>query len=231
MNQEQCLQEIHRLTATIQEYKNKYSSIFDQLCAQAVRQEFSTGGEGMHRGYYCPSPIADIVIGNNNRGRLLKRPSSRSRISYVYFFNRENQIVAVEIPNRNAREVLLHEDEKELGFEFSQYGLKSVSECIYYAGRIQSYALGMINSYANTVIEYTCEEYQYSESGLETAACVILTKMPSREPICQHLEYHFRHQSDGYLSQYTVTEFDEDSAKRDSIWSNHSFDVCIKRKI
>ena len=51
---------------------------YDKFLEDAQRAvcsiEYGRGGELFHRGYYFPSPFFDLVVGNANRGRLVKRP-------------------------------------------------------------------------------------------------------------------------------------------------------------
>ncbi|MBQ9673696.1 MAG: hypothetical protein IJV39_03625 [Ruminococcus sp.] len=47
----------------------------------------------MQLGYYCPSPVFDLIVGNVHRGKILKRMTKRSRPVMKYGFNSDNQIV------------------------------------------------------------------------------------------------------------------------------------------
>jgi hypothetical protein len=49
-------------------------------------------------------------------------------------------------------------------------------------------------------------------------------------PLLQHQQYHFEHDAGGYLSKYTVIEFDGQTAKK-SVWDDHLFDVKIRRNV
>ncbi len=48
-----------------------------------MRHEIGLGGELMHRGYYCPSLIEDVVVGNTKRGRISKRTTSKAKEPFV----------------------------------------------------------------------------------------------------------------------------------------------------
>ena len=58
-------------------------------------REYSKGGESTHRGYYCPSPVIDLLIGNVSRGRLLKRRPAVN-YDYIYCLNEARQIIMVD---------------------------------------------------------------------------------------------------------------------------------------
>ena len=83
-----------RLEAKILQYEGKLCEL-EKLSESIVRWEKATGGEVIYRGYYNPSLTADIVIGNNKRGKLLKRPTAKSKITYEYGFDSSDRIVKV----------------------------------------------------------------------------------------------------------------------------------------
>lgn len=63
---------------------------------EELREVCAVGARYLHRGYYCPSPFRDILISNARRGRLLKRPTSRSTPSHRYFFDSDNKMMIAE---------------------------------------------------------------------------------------------------------------------------------------
>ena len=66
-----------------------------EILGSAVRFEYAAAGD-IHRGFYCPSPVLDIVIGNVHRGRILKRVTARSKISHRFGFDAGNTLVYAE---------------------------------------------------------------------------------------------------------------------------------------
>ena len=59
-----------------------------QKCKELVNTyQYAVGGELLHRGYYCPSPVKDIVMGNCNRGKMIKHPIKfEQKMMYEYGF-------------------------------------------------------------------------------------------------------------------------------------------------
>lgn len=64
------------------------------------------GDECIHRGYYCPSLIKDIVIGNCKCGGIIKRRTAKSErdLSYEYGFCDDQLIFVRQIFSERVRE-------------------------------------------------------------------------------------------------------------------------------
>lgn len=73
--------ECDRINKKVEILKEKYIDLYDSYSKQVVRYEVGVGGELMHRGYYCPSLVEDIIVGNAKRGRIAKRITSRTKNS------------------------------------------------------------------------------------------------------------------------------------------------------
>ena len=69
---EKLFHECDRFQEVAHTYKKTCNTIYKDLLNDVVRTEYARGGETIHRGYYCPSPVYDIIVGGASRGRLLK---------------------------------------------------------------------------------------------------------------------------------------------------------------
>ena len=74
----------NELLQRFEEYKDKGAEIISLYHPEDCTVEFGRGGREMDRGYYCPSPILDFLVGGLNRGRLLKRQPSPETYDWVY---------------------------------------------------------------------------------------------------------------------------------------------------
>lgn len=72
-------------------------SYFTEIEKRVVKKEFSRGGECLHRGFYCPSPVLDIVIGDCKRGKLIKNP--RKTPDFEYWFDADNKVTLAKRPD------------------------------------------------------------------------------------------------------------------------------------
>lgn len=48
----------------------------------------------MHREYYCPSLVQDIICGNVNRGKLYKGEKHPSKLDFEYWYNNKGKLIA-----------------------------------------------------------------------------------------------------------------------------------------
>ena len=58
-----------KLLALFEDYEHQYASLSERFSVDALLRKYGRGGEMLHRGALCPSPIYDLVIGNVRRGR------------------------------------------------------------------------------------------------------------------------------------------------------------------
>lgn len=218
--------ECNRLAEIVEQYRGECQLIYERLKNEAVREKFAVGGEKIHRGFYCPSPIIDVV-GNANRGKLLKRLTARSKPTYRYSFDRDGRLIIAE--HGGYKEIIIRRDDVETGILFTKkWGIYAVSECIYNGEKIQSYVFGLYDEGEKCINEYSKETYEYSENGLETVDWRRFSNYLGRQTL-EHEKYHFSHK-DGYLSQYKVVEYDGDTPK-DSVYNDRVFDVYVKRLV
>lgn len=54
------------------EYSPRYNELYSKVTSNIVRKEYSSKGSEIHRGFYCPSPVQDVVIGNCKEEGFLK---------------------------------------------------------------------------------------------------------------------------------------------------------------
>lgn len=233
-NREKCkpfLLDCQRFAATAERYKDQCQLFFDELVDEVVREEYAVGGEILHRGYYCPSPILDIVVGNGNRGKLLKRLTSRSHPTYIYRFNKDDRLIIVENQN-GIKEIILRDGSIETGIEFSKRcEILSLTECIYSGSQIQSYSHCLYDSNTKISDNYHLENYKYSMDGLESADLFRFSNFRNK-PLIRHDKYLFQHDEEGFLSHYKLIEYDErNRAKEDSYTKDRIYDVYLKRKV
>lgn len=198
--------------------KDRYS----EYLSKVVRKELSSGGELLPRGYYNPSPIVDIVVGNTGgKGKLLKRITSKSKPAYEYCFDKDDKLILVNYLHSNCAELLEYTGDTVTGITFSNnenYEITQIIECKYdKSGRIISTLIARSSFNDCNINEIEKETYAYDENGLNIAEYFHYFN-----GILNYDRFRFHHDKEGYL-----TEYQSDN----SAIENNTYKIAVKRKI
>lgn len=232
-----------RIEHIIKEYCSKYKECFEGVSAQITTQQYCYGGD-IHRGFYNPSIVEDIVIGNVKRGRLTNKIKPHCRPAYTYGFDKQNKLIT-SVGNYG-REFIIYNSDCQIGITFDRYGIVAVCESQYENEKLKSYTYYRCGSSDNTVIDLRREVYTHSKNKLVVDVyCFLNYKNAEIEKILDSLKYlpcmcqkenNFEHTKyifllDGeYLKTYTIEEYDGDK-RISSMWDNRIFKVNKKRRI
>ncbi len=218
---------------------NLYEDNLDELYIQAensiVRKEYGRGGEVMHRGFYCPSPIQDIIIGNCNRGRLIKNP--RKPPDYEYGFDQDGKLLSVkqffnEIGNAYETELLFYEGDtvNSVSYQKEEWGNRIgwLTRCVYENGLIKTYDMASIFDPRESWEER--REFQKQIRGL----CHNVAKALSEESFRDYIENCENGQND-YTAKICSDMHTENFEYKDKILvsstlEGYNFDLNILRQ-
>ena len=224
-----------------QEYSKKYNELFDAAYNNICRKEYAKGGEIIHRGYYCPSPVLDIVIGNCNRGRILKRPPKENNYNYEYWFDSNNRLICVCEWNNifgkfqiSSTELFIYSTNNVLSLHYNHNlylkdnsaDINFISECFYSQNKIVKYVFALFFGECRCE-EIRSESYEYKDSQIQS---VMLEDYNFSAKILRRNKYLFEHDENGFLSSYKVQELDGVTIKN-GYWDEHVFSIGKKRKI
>lgn len=129
----------------------------------------------LHRGFFCPSPVQDLIVNNARRGRIITRPTARTRISHHYLYDKNGQLLIARavLPNGTYKtEYLVYEQNSVYGFSFDAWGtLVGLSEERYEGGSINKYFCASCFNHEDHNIDFGItnmhyEAYLYDEVGL-----------------------------------------------------------------
>lgn len=148
-------------------YSDKLPELKDSAEKETVRCEYSKGGLTIHRGYYCPSPVYDLIVGNCKRGKLLKKKSDFPNYTYEYSFDKDSNLIRVRGINELTapkshldKEFLIYKNNIVYGVEFNIRGdIDVVSKCTYDNGNIITYERSLCTTDEYADLHY--EIYQY----------------------------------------------------------------------
>lgn len=225
---EPYLKEASAFTDLIKAQKGNKQLLEKSLLEHAFREEKSRGGENIHRGFYCPSLIQDIVVGNCKRGSLCK--SNNPKATYTHYFDSNNNHIATRRQEGKfiATEYILYDNNKSLGIMFDDMNqLETIAECEYDEdGRILKYVLALCDTKNDTVIEFYKEFYTYSKENIVVETSNLNCNI---SPVLLSLnKYSFRVES-GLLKKYTVEVFDNEDISGQPL-NTRCYNVKIKRK-
>jgi hypothetical protein len=155
-------------------YKDHYDEQEQQTLKQTVRNEYASGGESLHRGYYCPSPTLDKLVGGLNRGRRLQKPRSNSHYYYKYYFDDNNRIIRCDnfIDDKCCvTEFIIFEDNKTYGITFNiEDNSTSLLSMEQYSdrGTLDKYITILPDLYTGRENHsiYSSEKYEYDENNI-----------------------------------------------------------------
>jgi hypothetical protein len=189
-------------------FRNKYEEKLPQLRIEAekeiVKVEYSKGGETIHRGYYCPSPVLDLIVGGLKRGKLFKRKPDFGRYSYEYGYDTNNRLIRVRgvneftTPDSNYNEeYLIYENDLVYGFEFDNMGeIVAVSRCTFENENIVKYEYSVcrLPQYADLYME----EYSY---GNNLFSEVRTFKVTPQFELYNEIKYKVEQDEDGKITK------------------------------
>lgn len=201
-----------------------YREIEQEVCDW----QYGVGGLRIPRGYYCPSLIRDIVIGNCHRGKLLKRVTKRSKPSYRYGFDKEGRLRTVEYLDEtygDTKEFIIYNGSREIGITFTVHdgmpSIDSISESYYEGNRIQEYAYYEYMISTRSVVNYIKEFYKYEKNKL-------IVEVNARFSLGR--ERYIFNIENGFLKNYTIENYIMHIRKPD-YWDGTVWDVNIERQI
>lgn len=175
MTYESIYQEINDLLA---QYHDTIPSLYRALREQAAAWQYARGGGVLHRGWYCPSPVYDMMIGGAGRGRLLKDPARcKTPPDFAYGFDVHGQLIVVDGPYCSLthgpyyRETVLRKGNREIGLRMDRDDrLCGISICRYQDGRLTEYITALrLERQSGSFTSFDREVYIYQDGCLSAA--------------------------------------------------------------
>lgn len=144
-------------------YLNDPAKAFEEAYNRGERTVYCRGGIGIHRGFYCPSPIDDIITGNVGRGTLCNKLPTKYAPDYAYRIDATGQLCTV-CQYGIYKEYIVRDNEFELGLlyrvdEMRPESVDTITLSSYQDNRIQLYAIGDYDDKSNTVYHCILEAF------------------------------------------------------------------------
>lgn len=223
--------ECEHIARIAKQYKNEQVSLVNAREAETSQIQYAVGGENLHRGFYNPSPTSDLTTGNCNRGKILSRRNSRSKISYEYLFDISHNLIMIrKDPHSECEtiEVIIRVHNGIVGITYDRFnGLRQVAECLYEDGHIVQYISCIISPYEIAVTNYQKEVYQYGNGQIISTDNYEF--LPDKN-LLNHCRMIFTHDANGYLATYNVEYFKGEEISENT-WDEDKYTVNIRRKV
>lgn len=150
----------------------------EDIAAEAFTAEYSKNARYLHRGYYCPSMVRDVLIGNSRRGTIVKRPKQMANITHKYLFSQDGKlrkaVSFIPSDNNTKTEYLIYEENVVYGLAYDDAdNLVGLSEEVFADGNVVSYFCASCFVQPNSgmdfgITEMFYEAYHYVEQKLHS---------------------------------------------------------------
>lgn len=167
-----CQELLQEHRQIINDYNKLYIDTSKHI--KIVSKKYGVGGEVFHRGYFCPSPVEDLVIGNAHRGKLIKEINQK--VTHIYSYDVFGRLVEIETTGSIIdKEYIWYDDNVQYSVIISgvnrNASLISTSRCIYDNDKLIKYEFTtvLLETLENgDVVDYkiadiSVEEYFYNQ--------------------------------------------------------------------
>lgn len=165
---------------------------------------YGKGARMLHRGYYCPSLVQDIVNGNAKRGKLLGHLRAGEIPECRYGLDSEGRPVCAE--TEFDIEWILYEGQRQIGLTFSKRtgAPEALSVCCYDdRGQLVSYLYGYAYSQDCKPSIIWAEGYRYGQDRMDVTLSDYLQY--GRELLTRQWRYCFALKGGALSSYYRVS--------------------------
>ena len=222
-------EKIEYFNTKYQEYQGKLNYHYNNAKNLTVRKEYARGGEVIHRGYYCPSPVLDKIVGNCKRGKLIKTP--RKMPDYEYWIDSDNKIILIkkychEI-NTSEIEILLYSTNSVdsviyQNVEDDPQNLSEIlvlSRCIFDNKELKTYDVATMLD--NLCLEINTENYEYN--GKRLISSTIENYNIDLDYLFQN-QYFYNYDTNNNMISYTTKQY-YNGGYKPSIHDNITYDL------
>ena len=188
-------------------YHGNYTHICQLTDRQTAAIKFAkVGKSALHRGYYCPNPIKERLVGNNSRGRLVKTDGPAS--NFYYNFNCQETLIGAHKKGAtiNTDEFLIYTSNVCWGIEYSckagNTWLNHISSTVFEEGKVTLAVDFLFDATRLRSIRGWC--FDYTTDGQLTAAlssdCAVYNGLLDDHDLIRY--YDFLHNCNGDITQY-----------------------------
>lgn len=153
-------------------YTNLFPELIEQTRSKINHTSFAQGGDCVHRGIHCPSPILNLLVGCN-AGFKIESPKQATGNFFKYIFDAEDHLIAVshydiqessEIPDEMEFIIRKGLDEYGISFHNDWNEITRVSKVTFHEnGQPKYYAVSNYDESEPDLMFLHYEEYVYED--------------------------------------------------------------------
>lgn len=214
-----------KILPELSELSKKYGYCYDKLAANVQtnivdRIEYGKTESPIFHGFYCPSPIYDLIYSGVKRGMIYQRLTPKSKPNYRYLWSGSRLMQTDIIDGVPCTIFDIYEDNQAISIYYSNVikECSSLSQSRYDdTGRMALFRLW--NCIGNAKLEDITslheERFIYGNDGLLSYADIyeisdekenlMFSHLPA---VTSHDRYYFQHDADGYLTSYQLCVYD-----------------------
>lgn len=214
-----------KILPELSELSKKYGYCYDKLAANVQtnivdRIEYGKTESPIFHGFYCPSPIYDLIYSGVKRGMIYQRLTPKSKPNYRYLWS-GSRLIQTELLDEVPCNIFdIYEDNQAISIYYSNVikECSSLSQSRYgNTGRITLFRLWNCigNGKFEDITSLHEERFIYGNDGLLSYADVyeisdekenlMFSHLPA---VTSHDRYYFQHDADGYLTSYQLCVYD-----------------------
>lgn len=214
-----------KILPELSELSKKYGYCYDKLAANVQtnivdRIEYGKTESPIFHGFYCPSPIYDLIYSGVKRGMIYQRLTPKSKPNYRYLWSGSRLMQTDIIDGVPCTIFDIYEDNQAISIYYSNVikECSSLSQSRYgNTGRITLFRLWNCigNGKFEDITSLYEERFIYGNDGLLSYADVyeisdekenlMFSHLPA---VTSHDRYYFQHDADGYLTSYQLCVYD-----------------------
>ncbi len=151
-------------------YQNHFGELQESVRSKIAGTSLADGGDCIHRGILCPSPILNILAGCNQGKTVLSRDEITGNY-YEYQYDEGDNLLAalhydtaVSMTEPDYVEFILRRNEVEYGITYHQgwSEVSHISKTVFLDGQIQNYAAANYDEAHPDEMFLHYEEFQYA---------------------------------------------------------------------
>lgn len=199
--------EVDRMVSAGMNYWQKIIQNQKDFRAKAVEFSYYVSGN-IHRGFFCPSPVADLILGQTNRGHEAKE-TEITKARWRFSYDESKHMIYVDcMQNKRVlnTEFLFWEDSVRWGVLISQDGvLEKVTRELYDQDKLIEYSQATLYPDENGFFCECLRTERYFRDALGLHSCEEIVFQPFIHEL-ERRRYDFERE-DGYLKSFTRIDY------------------------